>query len=411
MAFNGIPSLSAASVGAAAPSPLQESLPMKKNVPIGCAFAFAVLVGACGDQPTAPEALAPVDRDANAVQSLPERGPAVHRDGVRLSHDFGEIVSRAIDPNDYVCSQTTVFDPLYEEVNLWIATETQGFITLYITYWADLVPQYEAIYFLTEDTPQEFGYNGQYTNALNRTHRDAKRFWDIEGDEIQLLAMKGSMLLDEARVASVLQLGIPGTPYTMNAAQATAAAAIIRSEVEQSQVLNGGNFYLFSANAFAVSAPGFIPDKIIMGDAVLELYELMNFGDVAPQAVYAHEYAHHVQFDNGYRLNQPGSTAPERTRYTELMADAMSAYFLTHKRGAAMNKHRVAEFLEVFFQIGDCAFTNSGHHGTPEQRMRAAEWGFTLAAEAQKQGHILTAEEFNEAWQAIYATIVAPDAP
>ena len=385
---------------------------MKKNVPLGCAFAFALLVGACGDQPTAPEALAPVDGEAT-VQSLPERGPAVHRDGVRLSHDFGEIVSRAIDPNDYVCSQTTVFDPLYEEVNLWIATEFPGFITLYVTYWADLVPQYEAIYLLTEDTPQEFGYDGQYTNVLNRTHQDAKRFWDIEGDEIQVVAMKGSMLLDEERVAAVLQLGIPGTPYTMTPAQAAAAAAIIRSEVEQSQVLNGGDFYLFSANAFAVGEfpPLGIPDKIIMGDAVLELYELMGFGDVATQAVYAHEYAHHIQFDNGYRLVQPGSTAPERTRYTELMADAMSAYFLTHKRGAAMNKHRVAEFLEVFFQIGDCSFTSSGHHGTPEQRMRAAEWGFALAAEAQKQGHILTAEQFNTAWLAAYPSLVAPDAP
>ena len=60
------------------------------------------------------------------------------------------------------------------------------------------------------------------------------------------------------------------------------------------------------------------------------------------------------------------------TRYTELMADAYSAYYLTHKRGAAMNRHRVAGFLEVFYQIGDCAYTNNGHHGTPNQRMNAA---------------------------------------
>lgn len=53
------------------------------------------------------------------------------------------------------------------------------------------------------------------------------------------------------------------------------------------------------------------------------------------------------------------------------MADAMSASFLTHKRGAAMNRKRVEQFLEVFFQIGDCAFDNPGHHGTPNQRMAA----------------------------------------
>ena len=43
--------------------------------------------------------------------------------------------------------------------------------------------------------------------------------------------------------------------------------------------------------------------------------------------------------------------------------------------------------------------------------MRAAEWGFALAADAQKQGHILSAEQFNAAWVAAYPSLVAPDAP
>ena len=60
-----------------------------------------------------------------------------------------------------------------------------------------------------------------------------------------------------------------------------------------------------------------------------------------------------------------GTVGAERTRYTELMADAMAGYFLTHKRGAAMNRHRVAQFLAVFFQVGDCAFDFPSHHGTP----------------------------------------------
>jgi hypothetical protein len=388
---------------------------MSKNVLAGCTFAFALFASACGEQPTAPEALAPVGGEASAVQGFPviARGGAALPTGMRVSHDFAAVVNGAINPDDHVCSPTTVFDPLYDELNLWISTEPQSFDLLYNALWADLVPQYEAIYLLTEATPQEFGYDGQFTNALNRTHKAAKRFWDIEGSEIQMVAMKGSMLLDEERVAAVYALGVGGTPYTQSPAVAAQIAAIVREEVENSDVLNGGDFYLFSANAFAVGEfpPLGIPDKIIMGDAVLELYELMGFGDVAPQAVYAHEYAHHVQFDNGYSLNQPGSTAAERTRYTELMADAMSAYFLTHKRGASMNKHRVADFLEVFFEIGDCSFTSSGHHGTPDQRMRAAEWGFALADAAQKQGHILTAEQFNQAWLGAYPGIVAPDAP
>ena len=92
------------------------------------------------------------------------------------------------------------------------------------------------------------------------------------------------------------------------------------------------------------------------------------------------------------------------------MADAFSAYYLTHSRGAALNRKRVAEFLQVFFNIGDCAFDNPGHHGTPNQRMRSAEFGFEVADQAQKQGHILTADEFHALFVAAYPTITAPDA-
>jgi hypothetical protein len=93
------------------------------------------------------------------------------------------------------------------------------------------------------------------------------------------------------------------------------------------------------------------------------------------------------------------------------MADAMSAYFLTHKRGMTMNRHRVTEFLGAFYQIGDCGFTSPGHHGTPNQRMKAAQFGFDVADSAQKQGHILSSEEFYRLFVAGYANIIAPDAP
>ena len=73
-----------------------------------------------------------------------------------------------------------------------------------------------------------------------------------------------------------------------------------------------------------------------------------------------------------------------------------------------MNQKRVEEFLNVFFYIGDCAFTSSGHHGTPNQRLKAARFGFSVADEYQKQGHILTAAEFFARFQAAYPSLVAP---
>jgi hypothetical protein len=43
--------------------------------------------------------------------------------------------------------------------------------------------------------------------------------------------------------------------------------------------------------------------------------------------------------------------------------------------------------------------------------MRAAEFGFDVADQAQKQGHILTSEQFKQLFDEAYPDLVAPDAP
>jgi hypothetical protein len=42
--------------------------------------------------------------------------------------------------------------------------------------------------------------------------------------------------------------------------------------------------------------------------------------------------------------------------------------------------------------------------------MRAATFGFNVADQAQKQGHILTADQFHRLFLAAYPSFVAPDA-
>ena len=140
-----------------------------------------------------------------------------------------------------------------------------------------------------------------------------------------------------------------------------------------------------------------------MGDGIMDGYAGIGFGDVAPQAILAHEFGHHIQFELGLF---GGPTSPESTRRTELMADAFSAYFLSHAQGTSMQWKRVQQFLAVFFNIGDCLFTNNGHHGTPTQRMAAAQFGYSVANDAQKQGHILTAQEFVALFDAALPAIV-----
>jgi hypothetical protein len=285
-------------------------------------------------------------------------------------------------------------------------------LSLLINNWADLVPTYESLLFQNRTPATFFGYAGEYNSRMDQTERDVKGFWDIKSDDIQVLAMHGTVLQDPARVVPTYK-----SPEFLGLRDRTAQlwAAQDRDAMLNVSQTNGGNHPLFTFNAFAISAPEIgIPDKIVMGDGILDGYKAVGFDDVALPSIFAHEFAHHIQFERGYFDELPPGSDPktvdqaELTRYTELMADAYAAYFLTHSRGAAMNQKRVEQFLQVFFQIGDCAFTSSGHHGTPTQRMRAAQFGFQVAAEFQKQGQILTADQFHARFVEKYTTFVAP---
>ena len=385
---------------------------MRGNPLATSCLLLALTVAACQEQPTEPTAPAFATTASTPAAAL--GGPALDRTqailpaGARLTDQHvANAAANAINPSDYVCFPSTeIVDWFVGEVTNVIVQEPDIFDLLYNQLLADLIPQFEALLFQTTATPQYFGYDGEYTKVLSKTERDVKRFWDISSADIQLIGMHGSMLLDAERVAATYT-AVFGVPPAL----AAVFASLVRDAVLESQTLNGGNHPLFSFNAFAVAGGG-IPDKIVMGDGMLAGYEALGFGDVAPQAVYAHEFAHHIQFENDY-FNDPLATLgtpAEQTRYTELMADAMAAYYLTHKRGATMNRKRVEQFLQVFFQIGDCAFNSGGHHGTQNQRMAAAQFGFDVADQAQKNGHILTADQFHDLFVAAYPQLIAPDA-
>jgi hypothetical protein len=328
----------------------------------------------------------------------------------RFAGEFG----RAINPDLYACSSTPFRDWIKDQLNTWSSEEPEIFDLLYNRLLADLIPSIDALFFQTEDTPQYFGYNGEYTAIMLKTERDAKSFWDIPSDDIQLIGTHGTMLLDTDRVSAAYEFAFTEADGTaLSPERARAFALLVRDGLLASETLNGGNHPILSLGAFAIDAFGeTFPAKIVMGDGTLVAFAALGFGDVAPQAIYGHEFAHHLQFENDYFSDPvPGATTTaELTRYTELMADAMSAYFLTHKRGAAMNRKRVELFLAVFFQVGDCGFANASHHGTPNQRMAAARLGFDLADGQQERGRILTTAEVHERFIAAYPDLIAPDA-
>ncbi len=264
---------------------------------------------------------------------------------------------------------------------------------------------YHTAYFQNSPAEQYYGLNGEYTQPINKGFRALKRFWDIQSNNIIVVGLHGSMLQDRRKVVRTFQVGYGYSAYKANQ-YADSVATLLKTYPEY---LNGIH-PIFTLNAFAApdtTYPGVgqVTAKIIMGDGLLQAYEELGYGDVAPQATLAHEFGHQIQFQLG--ILKPGmKLTPESARRVELMADAYAAYFLSHARGAAMQWKRVQQFLDVFFNKGDCEFNNNTHHGTPTQRRAAAVWAYNLANDARKQGGILSSREFAGLFDAELPNIV-----
>lgn len=331
------------------------------------------------------------DAEAKAVAAAALHGvqDTELRDGVRA----------VIDPDDYQCAASTpVLDWIMGEIADWTLDDR---LVALVVLLLDPVT-YDALLFPPPAGPQRYGVNGEFTIPVTHTFRDLRRFWDIPSATIQLAPMHGSTLLDQARISRVMQVA-----YGMTPAAADSFAATLATLVNQPQ-FDFGDHPFFTFNAFAASADetGGTP-KIIMGDGVMTGLKAVGLGDVAPQAILAHEFGHQVQFADDLIGTL---VTPEDTRRAELMADAFSAYFLSHARGASMQRKRVTLFEETFWELGDCGFGSAGHHGTMNQRRASAEWAYQVADTARPQGHILPSLSFAALFEAKLPELVAPDA-
>lgn len=99
-------------------------------------------------------------------------------------------------------------------------------------------------------------------------------------------------------------------------------------------------------------------------------------GDFSVALVVAHEYAHNLQTELGILPTAPA--APTYPVYkTELHADcwagiwANSAYY-----EGILEAGDIEEGIQVMMLLGDYAFNDPGHHGTPEQRSKAFMTGY-----------------------------------
>jgi len=310
-----------------------------------------------------------------------------------------------IDPDQYECSEDTPFrNWLTGQLAPMTPEQVEGARTILEFDVATL----DAVFFPQPERQRFFGADGEHTNRLRRTFRNLQGFWDVPSRDIELVPIHGDVVLDTARSARALQAGLGLTPE-----QAATTAAELKELADQ-DVYQHGELPLFTANAFAVS---FAPDeelppgvstsrKIAVGNGILTGVEAIGFGDIGPDNVLAHEFGHQVQDSNGLFENEVPS--PESTRRIELMADSLGAYYLGHARGGDASWRRLRQSAELATTIGDCRFDSEGHHGTPNQRGRAAEWGAKLSQAGRR---ILPSARVIALFDRKLPAIVAPDAP
>ena len=102
-----------------------------------------------------------------------------------------------------------------------------------------------------------------------------------------------------------------------------------------------------------------------------------HYGDLglAVMAVAAHEFGHIAQFRSG--IDKQLLRNQHTVKRVELHADFLSGYFLGVRK-RQQPSISVWAAGHTLYQIGDYEFHDPSHHGTPDQRVAAAETGFKL---------------------------------
>ena len=232
---------------------------------------------------------------------------------------------------------------------------------------------------------ESFGYDGSQTEELVKRHRDTMAFWteadvddSITTNGILLLSMHGRDLLDNEKL-------VPTIIHMFDFENENDILEFAKKVKEFIEALPSGyDNPLLTMNAVATrggagSRSGQTIASLIIGDGVIQFVNDHNLSLSGPDFVHAHEFRHHLQYEMDMIHNVPPGYEND-IRRKELMADAISAYFLAHDRGGNMDVHEIGEFIMTAFATGDCNVGQSDHHGTPKQRYCASVWGASQAA-------------------------------
>lgn len=271
-------------------------------------------------------------------------------------------------------------------------------------------------HYIDKNEDQEsFGYDGSQTEELIRRHKDTMAFWteadvddSIVTEGILLLSMHGQDLMDNDKLVPTIihMFDFDNEKDILDFAQKV-----------QDYVLDlpdGFHNPLLTMNAVATRGgegsrkSGKTIPSLIIGDGVLQFVNDSNLSGSGPDFVHAHEFGHHLQYEMDLVHNVPPGYEND-IRRKELMADAISAYFLAHDKGGNFEPHQISEFSMTAFATGDCNTGQDDHHGTPKQRYCASVWGASRAILAPDGSSLIDPETFVELFNADYGKIFELD--
>lgn len=239
-----------------------------------------------------------------------------------------------------------------------------------------------------------FGANGEFTQYVNKDVRKLEKFWG--SNEIAVLGQHTETLEDMENIRYVYE-----NYSTAPEALIEYYLSIYEYFIENGSQIPENPFY--ASDGFA-SSLGYI----VIGDGLVQMISEIGFDPkVVWSSILAHEWGHQLQFANFGNWQYPTppfNGTPESTRMTELEADFLTGFYLTHKRGGTFNWKRIEDVLGAFYNIGDCSFESSGHHGTPDQRLASAEAGYEAAVGIKKKGHLPTQDEVHDLFLEFYYT-------
>ncbi|MCB7480885.1 neutral zinc metallopeptidase [Christiangramia sediminis] len=242
-----------------------------------------------------------------------------------------------------------------------------------------------------------YGENGEFNKLAEKRIRELTKFWDLNR-EIRLNGQHNSFLNDREILTDMIE---SFDRTVRNRTEAYAKADLLLELNKDSPNFPENPYFAF--DAFTKSN-----GLLVIGDGLLEgIMDTGIDGDLAFTAVLAHEWWHQAQFEHEdtWDYTDQLSNPTEISRFSELEADFAAAYYLAHKRGATYNWKRIEEYFRLSFNVGDCLIQSMDHHGTPTQRLSAAELGYELAASAQKKGFILSPSEVHFAFLEVFEDI------